>query len=191
MELPSPRAWLRQRSEALDSLQELLSSLKAPCPFRKHWGEEKKKKIKKKNLGAGKDFRPSNLFGLAPALQTCDNRLSSSLVLFQMDEMGIKPSQAGREACGLAPRAGGSRRRAASHTHPGREGRFPSLASQVNSSPSWARALARGSGKFRGPQVSGCSGLFLLSILPAPEAGPARAAHRAESSLPPSFPRAL
>lgn len=45
MELPSPRAWLRQRSEALDSLQELLSSLKASCPFRKHWGEEKEKKI--------------------------------------------------------------------------------------------------------------------------------------------------
>lgn len=67
-----------------------------------------------------------------------------------MDEMGTEPSQAGREAFGRAPRAGGSRRRAASRTAPGREGGSPSLASQVNPSRFWARALVGGSGKFAG-----------------------------------------
>lgn len=81
---------------------------------------------------------------------------------FQMDEMGTEPSEAGREAFGHAPRAGGSRRPAAAHTDPGREGGSPSLASQVNSSPFWARALARDSGKFQDPLVSGCLGLFSL-----------------------------
>lgn len=110
----------------------------------------------KKNLGAGKDYRPSNLFGLAPALQTCANRLSSSLRSFQMDEMGTEPSQAGREAFGRTPRTGGSCRRAVAHTDPGREGGSTSVASQVNSNPFWARVLARGRGKFQDSPVSGC-----------------------------------
>lgn len=80
------------------------------------------------------------------------------LRFFQMDEMGTEPSQAGREAFGRAPRAGGSRRRAASRTDPGREGGSPSLASQVNPSRFWARALVGGSGKLQGPLVSGCLG---------------------------------
>ncbi|XP_064308776.1 pro-adrenomedullin isoform X1 [Phalacrocorax carbo] len=54
----------------------------------------------------------------------------SDRVQKKMDEMGTKPSQTGREAFGRAPRAGGSRRRAAAHTHPGREGGSPSIASQ-------------------------------------------------------------